>query len=158
MTVKKYITNPKTGRKILKGGKTYENLLSSRHLDGRVNLSESVRHSHRRKSRAHSRRPKKIQYSHSESHRRHSRSRKLKRGLSTSRSLSASLKRTRQPYLRKILKKEIPRATEGRGSRTRGWRRLSPKPGSDRHYLYQKCGRKCFLGEGESFPEDVVAK
>jgi hypothetical protein len=60
--------------------------------------------------------------------------------------------------LRKILKKEISKieggekGLPGRGSRTRGWRADSPKPGTDRHYLYQKCGKRCFLGEGESFP------
>ena len=60
--------------------------------------------------------------------------------------------KTRQPHLKKILKGEIKKASLGRGSRTRGWRALSPKPGTDRHYLYQKCGQKCFLGKGETFP------
>jgi hypothetical protein len=39
----------------------------------------------------------------------------------------------------------------GRGSATRGWKR--EKPGyHEKTIMLQKCGRKCFLGPGKSFP------
>jgi hypothetical protein len=112
-------------------------------------LNGRVRRSHR-KSRSHSR--SRILRSRYTRRSRSRASRKVKRVRSTSRSLQSLLSRTRQPYLKKILKGEIKKASSGRGIRTRGWRAMSPKPGSNRHYLYQKCGRKCFLGPGESFP------
>jgi len=39
----------------------------------------------------------------------------------------------------------------GRGSATRGWKRL--KPGyHQRTVMLKKCGKKCFLGPGKTFP------
>jgi hypothetical protein len=39
----------------------------------------------------------------------------------------------------------------GRGSRTRGWK--SQKPGyHQRTIMLKRCGRKCFLGPGKSYP------
>lgn len=39
----------------------------------------------------------------------------------------------------------------GRGSATRGWK--AEKPGyHQKTMMLQKCGRKCFLGPGKSFP------
>lgn len=39
----------------------------------------------------------------------------------------------------------------GRGSRTRGWK--NQKPGyHQRTIMLKKCGRKCFLGPGKSYP------
>ena len=39
----------------------------------------------------------------------------------------------------------------GRGSATRGWK--SQKPGyHQRTVMLSKCGRKCFLGPGKSYP------
>lgn len=40
----------------------------------------------------------------------------------------------------------------GRGSRTRSWSLEAPQKGHQRHELFDKCGQKCFLGNGESFP------
>lgn len=38
-----------------------------------------------------------------------------------------------------------------RGSATRGWRRM--KPGyHQKTVMLRKCGRKCFLGPGKSYP------
>jgi hypothetical protein len=43
--------------------------------------------------------------------------------------------------------------TDGRGSRTRGWREASPKRGEERETLKKKCGDKCFLlPEKNKFP------
>lgn len=39
----------------------------------------------------------------------------------------------------------------GRGSATRGWSRLSPGT-SERRTMKARCGSKCFLGPGISFP------
>ena len=39
----------------------------------------------------------------------------------------------------------------GRGSATRGWSKLSPGT-SERRTMKAKCGNKCFLGPGISFP------
>ena len=39
----------------------------------------------------------------------------------------------------------------GRGSRTRGWK--NEKPGyHQRTVMLKRCGRKCFLGPGKSYP------
>jgi hypothetical protein len=39
----------------------------------------------------------------------------------------------------------------GRGSATRGWKRQ--KPGShQRTLMLKRCGKKCFLGPGKSYP------
>jgi hypothetical protein len=39
----------------------------------------------------------------------------------------------------------------GRGSATRGWKK--EKPGfHQRTIMLKKCGRKCFLGKGKTFP------
>ena len=39
----------------------------------------------------------------------------------------------------------------GRGSATRGWK--NQKPGySQRTVMLKRCGRKCFLGPGKSYP------
>jgi hypothetical protein len=39
----------------------------------------------------------------------------------------------------------------GRGSRTRGWK--NQKPGyHQRTVMLKRCGRKCFLGPGKSYP------
>jgi len=39
----------------------------------------------------------------------------------------------------------------GRGSRTRGWK--NEKPGyHQRTVMLKKCGKKCFLGPGKSYP------
>jgi hypothetical protein len=39
----------------------------------------------------------------------------------------------------------------GRGSATRGWKNM--KPGyHQRSVMLKKCGRKCFLGPGKSYP------
>lgn len=43
------------------------------------------------------------------------------------------------------------RHSKGRGSATRGWKRLSPGR-SERRTMLAKCGHKCFLGRGISFP------
>jgi hypothetical protein len=43
--------------------------------------------------------------------------------------------------------------TDGRGSRTRGWREDSPKRGEERETLKKKCGDTCFLlPEKNKFP------
>ena len=43
--------------------------------------------------------------------------------------------------------------TDGRGSRTRGWREASPKGGEQREALKKKCGDTCFLlPEKNKFP------
>jgi hypothetical protein len=39
----------------------------------------------------------------------------------------------------------------GRGSATRGWSRMSPGT-SERRTMKARCGSKCFLGPGTSFP------
>jgi hypothetical protein len=67
--------------------------------------------------------------------------------------LKKTLARTTQPYLLRRLPEQIKRQEEGRGSRTRGWAADSPKRGTDRHLLRQKCGDKCFLiPDREAFP------
>lgn len=43
------------------------------------------------------------------------------------------------------------RTRKGRGSATRGWRKASPNR-KERITMLAKCGRKCFLGKGTSFP------
>jgi hypothetical protein len=43
------------------------------------------------------------------------------------------------------------RKNRGRGSATRGWKKQ--KPGyHQKTIMLKKCGRKCFLGPGKSFP------
>ena len=39
----------------------------------------------------------------------------------------------------------------GRGSATRGWKRLQPNY-HERTVMLKRCGRKCFLGPGKTFP------
>jgi hypothetical protein len=39
----------------------------------------------------------------------------------------------------------------GRGSATRGWQKEQPGY-HEKIMMFQKCGRKCFLGPGKSFP------
>lgn len=39
----------------------------------------------------------------------------------------------------------------GRGSATRGWKKQSPGK-TERRVMLAKCGHKCFLGPGMSFP------
>ncbi len=43
------------------------------------------------------------------------------------------------------------RRGRGRGSATRGWKRLSPGT-SERRTMLAKCGRRCFLGPKISYP------
>lgn len=43
------------------------------------------------------------------------------------------------------------RKNNGRGSATRGWKR--EKPGfHEKTVMLRRCGRRCFLGPGKSFP------
>ena len=52
--------------------------------------------------------------------------------------------------MRKTRKNE-GRKNEGRGVATRGWKK--DKPGyHQKTIMLRKCGRKCFLGPGKSFP------
>lgn len=47
----------------------------------------------------------------------------------------------------------FPKASDGRGSRLRGWAVDSPKRGEDRHRLKHQCGNQCFLiPDREAFP------
>jgi hypothetical protein len=73
------------------------------------------------------------------------------------RSLKRSLKKTpksrlaKRSKLRSLIRKSQNR--EGRGSRTRGWSAMSPQRGKERHMLFEKCGKKCFLEpKNEAFP------
>lgn len=67
--------------------------------------------------------------------------------------LNESQKHTKQPYLQKKITQQIERQTEARGSANRGWAADSPKRGTDRHLLKEKCGDRCFLvPETEAFP------
>lgn len=48
-------------------------------------------------------------------------------------------------------KRSRSHSRDGRGSATRGWH--DEKPGyHERTVMLQKCGHKCFLGPGKSFP------
>lgn len=43
------------------------------------------------------------------------------------------------------------RSGKGRGSATRGWKHMSPDR-RERKTMLARCGKKCFLGKGTSFP------
>jgi len=56
-----------------------------------------------------------------------------------------------QPYL--INRSQTYKTGNPRGQRTRGWALDSPKRGSERHLLKEKCGDRCFLiPDQEGFP------
>jgi len=40
----------------------------------------------------------------------------------------------------------------GRGNRTKGWGKVSPKRTRTRTRMMKRCGKKCFLGPNKSFP------
>jgi len=59
--------------------------------------------------------------------------------------LKFTLERTTQPYLRELLKEQIQKEHEPRGSRTRGWRSRAPQKGKPREILHDACGDAAFL-------------
>jgi hypothetical protein len=59
--------------------------------------------------------------------------------------LEASVPYTTRPSLVRNLQAQIPKKSEGRGSRTRGWSADAPQRGLDRQFLRDQCGNKCFL-------------
>lgn len=66
--------------------------------------------------------------------------------------IQASLPKSRKAQ-HKNLEKLIKNADEPRGSRTRGWKAMSPQRGMERHELKMKCGDKAFLDpKNEKYP------
>lgn len=47
-------------------------------------------------------------------------------------------------------RRSVFRMSNGRGSRTRGWREASPARGRERSVMKQRCGSKCFLSPAKN--------
>ena len=63
-----------------------------------------------------------------------------------------SLPASRQRKIQ-TLQEQISRASESRGSTTRGWAGAEPQKGSERRQLSDKCGGQCFIDpKNEAFP------
>lgn len=125
------IISPKTQRKILVGGKAYEDLVKSPKY-----RKETLKRAQELKGKGRAKPRKKLPVYENVS---------LKEEYE-------KVPETRR-YKRRILGKQLPRAYQGRGSPTRGWRAVAPQRGRERHELHQKCGGSCFLDPiEEKFP------
>ena len=144
-------TNPLTGRSILVNGPTFERLLNLGYNYHKA--SNTMRKSRGSTARV-GRRASPQKQRASQKHLTPSFVHEIEEmGVRKPRSLATTLKWTHEPAKVARLKQQMQHPTEGRGSRTRGWRADSPRRGTERHLLKAKCGSKCFLApDSEGFP------
>lgn len=131
-----YVKNPETGRDIKVNGPTYERLKKKYKLDKAPRKTKPLPHAKYPSKPVSSQRIEEMSKMPIHKY-----------------NLEKSLETTTEPYLKKKLKTQIAKKSQGKGKRTRGWAADAPKRGTDRHKLKKECGDKCFLvPEHEGFP------
>ena len=132
----KRIINPETGKAIIVGGPTYNDLVV-RGIDlSNAMETTPVKRPIREKLGAADELINQM----------------LEMGMYIPKDLEEEVRLVKAPWQQRQLKKILANKEKGQGSPTRGWSLRAPQKGKERHTLMEKCGEKCFLREGEAFP------
>lgn len=136
-----YVVNPKTGRNILVGGPTYNEVIKDPKYKSKLKNSPVIKG---KAPGTKNRLKGKVMPASEVS--------TLKRG--KERSLLAALKDNKSnTKKRAVLEKQLLNKSRGKGKSTRGWGGVSPQRGKERIELQKNCGDRCFLmPKTRSFP------